>query len=281
MSNYYGHRNGNQSSHQTSRTEQKPPAKQASESRRDISARRTAAGRTDDQPSDSTREAAASAEQTESPSEDQPIAVRVSVRPGVSQALSPVTPVEGEVIAGRSVDIGWKTDLGLRLAEPAFEPGMKVTIVSTREGFVAKPTAQFEAGQESDTDDEIVWADERREIHINARLELRAHRFWEQYDIPIKFDVGVKRRGNSPTPKTDDEILSNPGQAVHFYACESINDGRLKRTGDEFLCDDRAKTPEIGVRRENAAEEKYLPQVTCKRCQRLMQRWLVGDTGEA
>lgn len=94
--------------------------------------------------------------------------------------------------------------------------------------------------------------------------------FWQQYDIPVDFATAQNDRLSGLTKESD-----GTGKAAdtvrHLYLLESVDEGRLQRDAERFLCKGEGERPE---RPSEPAEEPS--EITCSGCLSLMERWEVN-----
>lgn len=75
------------------------------------------------------------------------------------------------------------------------------------------------------------------------------------------------KRGSSGTGRAKDTVN-------HLYLCEEVEDGRLEREENRFLCKGESKMTDTvtDVNYTPTDGEKYPRKVTCSRCLELMER---------
>lgn len=162
--------------------------------------------------------------------------------------------------------------------EDPVEPGTEVVITLRGGDPYCRPVSEQKREER-----EVKERHERKE-RARARLkdwkQRRAREFWNQYDIPVQWDVAIKgRRSGLSRGSWGDGRAANTVE--HLFIQESFEDGRLKRDADTYLCDDSAELRfSEGERRQNSEGDTYIPPVTCSRCLDLMARWKRGDGDE-
>jgi hypothetical protein len=158
------------------------------------------------------------------------------------------------------------------------QPGTEVHVEFSGSHIYAVPVDEYERAKKRRV--------HRKRLKRKARerakdyRERKAREFWNQYDIPFRWDVAIKgRRSGLSRGSWGDGRAANTVE--HLYVQESFADGRLKRGADAYLCDDSAHLRFTeGERRQNSDGEPFIPPVTCSRCLDLMDRWKVETEGD-
>lgn len=204
------------------------------------------------------------------------LGVRGMVPPGAGGDIG--MGVESEVAEDMTIPVDGITFVP-QDPEP-LEPGMGVFVTRfmNRPGEYARPLDEYRREQER--------KERRKQLKQKARERVkdwkqsRAREFWNQFDIPFQWDVGIKGRlsGLSRGSWGDGRAENT---VEHLYVAESFSEGRLSRPSDSYLCDPKSAVsphfPFEGVRAVNSDGEDYRPPITCKRCLDLMDRWRTGD----
>lgn len=101
-------------------------------------------------------------------------------------------------------------------------------------------------------------------------------KFWERYDIPVAFATAQNNRLSGLSK--DSAGTGEAGDTVrHLYLLEPVDDGRLQRDADRFLCKGEGERP------DRPSEPAVNPsEVTCSECLSLMERWKIeeGNDGD-
>lgn len=188
------------------------------------------------------------------------------VKPGTARQI--MGGIEGKILQNGVLDIA---NQSLRLKDrDAIEPGTEVYVKRFKGMEWCIPLEEYKQKQ----------YEKKAEQHLEHRKHQRkqnqkrrdAERFWKRYDIPFDHDVAIKGRLSGLTRGSNgngrDKRTVN-----HLYVLEPFEEGRLSRPNGTYLCKAGASFEFKEERALDGGGNEYVPEVTCKACQELMQRW--------
>lgn len=188
-------------------------------------------------------------------------------------------PQEGVVVDARTIQVKGQC---LALDEKdttVLVPGEAVFVWIFAGNFRMETATDRQARQE----EERVKAKQKEEAQRqrDAARRAQAAAFYESYAIPVPYTIGDKPvlSGLTENSNGDGRYASS---VSHLLLKESLAEGRLKREAGLFLCapswQNMGSYHDVISGQESLAygtdsREPYMPQVTCKACLRLMERW--------